>query len=235
LTAVENGWFFYGHEHKTRKLLQLLAGKTVNEVIKAMSSSLRKTLIGFILLFVLPATKNILLAQTTVSIDLATAPNVEFSFNTVNKLNYGIVIPNAIVLNVEATGGQWDLYVGSVTTVAGTWDNSMYYTTTGNGSPPVNMLQMRVHNLSGTPQMSGYVPMQDIATSTLDIIGNHLVAPDPAVNCSDIVPTGTNTPGSYTTDPQCYQFRVDLKIVPGIVYRPGLYTLQLEYIIIEDL
>jgi hypothetical protein len=171
----------------------------------------------------------------TVSIDLTTPSTVEFAFNTINKLQYGIVLPNAIVLNIEATGGQWDLYVGSVTTIAGTWDNAQYYTTSGNGAPPVNLLQMRVHNLSNTPQMSGYVPVQDIATSTLDIIGNHLNAPDVAINCGDIIPVGTNTPGSYTTDPQCYQFRVDLKMAPGTIYRPGLYTLQLEYIIAEDL
>lgn len=94
---------------------------------------------------------------------------------------------------------------------------------------------MRVHNLSNTPQISGYVPMQNIATSTLDIIGNHLSAPDPAVNCSDLVHVGTNTAGTYAVDPQCYQFRVDLKVVPGIVYRPGLYTLQIEFIIAQDL
>ncbi len=176
-----------------------------------------------------------LLRAQTVSVDLATPANLEFTFNTINKLINGIVIPNAIVLNVEATGGQWDLYVGSVTTIAGTWDNAQYYTTSGNGAPPVNLLQMRVHNLTGTPQISGYVPMQDIATSTLDIIGNHLSAPDPAVNCGDIIPVGTNTPGSYTTDPQCYQFKVDLKMAPGTLYRPGLYTMQIEYIIAEDL
>lgn len=171
----------------------------------------------------------------TVSIDLTSPGNVDFTFNTIHKLINGIVIPNAIVINVEATGGQWDLYVGSVTAVAGTWDNAQYYTTSGNGSPPVNLLQMRVHNLSGTPLISGYVPMQDIATSTLDIIGNHLNSPDPAVNCSDIIPAGTNTPGSYLTDPQCYSFRVDLKMAPGTIYRPGLYTLQIEYVIAEDL
>jgi hypothetical protein len=170
-----------------------------------------------------------------VSIDLASSANVDFTFDNIQKLTYGIVIPNAITFNIEATGTQWDLYVGSITSVAGTWDNAIYYTSTGNGAPPVSILQMRVHNLSNTPLISGYVPIQDIATSTLDLIGNHLSSPDPAVNCSDLVHTGTNTPGSYITDPQCYQFKVDLKIVPGITYRPGVYTLQIEYIIVEDL
>jgi hypothetical protein len=170
-----------------------------------------------------------------VSIDLATSPNVDFTFNTITKLNNGIIIPNAISVNIEAVGTQWDMYVGSVTAIAGDWDNVSYYTTTGNGNIPVNILQMRAHNLSNTSQISSYVPLQDIAVSTLDIIGDHLNAPDPAVNCSDLIPQGTNTPGSYTTDPQCYQFRIDLKLTPGIIYRPGVYTMQIEFIIAADL
>lgn len=170
-----------------------------------------------------------------VNIDLATSPNVDFTFDNINKLTFGIVLPNAVTLNVEAVGTQWDLYVGSVTTIAGTWDNATYYTSTGNGAIPVNVLQMRVHNLSNTQQISGYVPMQDIAVSTLDIIGNHLSAPDPTVNCSDVVHVGTNVAGTYAVNPQCYQFKVDLKIVPGIIYRPGLYTMQIEFIIAADL
>ena len=170
-----------------------------------------------------------------VNIDLATSANVDFTFDNINKLLYGIVQPNAITLNVEAVGTQWDLYIGTVTAVAGTWDNATYYTGTGNGAIPVGIMEMRVHNLSNTSQISGYVPLQDIATSTLDIIGNHLSSPDPAVNCADLIHIGTNTAGTYATDPQCYQFKVDLKIVPGIAYRPGLYTLQIEFIIAEDL
>ena len=188
--------------------------------------------IVFLLLATYPFQKSV---SQTVSIDLTTSPNVDFTFNTISKYINGLVIPNAISLNIECTSGQWDLYVGSVTTIAGTWDNAQYYTLTGNGSPPVDILEVRVHNLSNTPLVSGYTPMQDVSTTTLDIIGNHLSAPDPAVSCGDLVPVGTNTAGSYITDPQCYQFRVDLKLNPGFNYRPGLYTLQLEFIIAEDL
>lgn len=170
----------------------------------------------------------------TVDIILATNPNVEFTFNTVAKLVNGIVIPNAVTVNIEAVGIGWDLYVGSVTTVAGTWDNAQYYTTSGDGAPPVSLLQMRVHNLSSTPLISGFVPMQDIATSTLDIIGDHN-ATDADIYCSDPVHTGTNAAGSYTTDPQCYQFKMDLKVVPGMTYRPGIYTMQVEIIVAPDL
>ena len=185
------------------------------------------------MVFLLPASEKIF--SQTVSIDLAGSSSAEFTFNTFNKLINGIVLPNVFTLNIDATGGQWDLYAGAITTIAGTWDNSTYYTTSGNGVIPVGLLQMRVHNLSNTPLISGYVALQDIATSTLDIIGNHTSAPDPTVNCGDLIPTGTNTPGTYTITPQCYQFKIDLKMVPGLVYRPGLYTMQIEFIIAEDL
>jgi hypothetical protein len=171
----------------------------------------------------------------SVDVILASNPNVEFTFNTMSKLENGIVLPNAITIDVTSIGTNWDLYVGSVTNVAGTWDNVQYYTSSGNGSPPVSLLQMRVHNNSHTQQISGFVPMQDVATSTLDIIGNHISAPDPVVHCSDVNPIGTNTPGSYLTDPQCYQFRVDLKVTPGLNYRAGVYTMEIEFIIAADL
>jgi hypothetical protein len=174
-------------------------------------------------------------AAQTVDITLGGNSNVDFTFNTIQKLTSGIVIPNAFSVNVEAIGTNWDLYMGAVTAVAGTWDNAQYYATSGNGAPPVSLLQARVHNSSGTSQISGYVPLQDIAVSTLDIIGNHLSGPDPSVNCGDASPVGTNTPGSYLADPQCYQFRVDLKVVPGMNYRPGLYTMQIEFILAPDL
>ena len=192
-------------------------------------SNFRKIIL-IILLCQLP---NLSKAQT-VDIDLISATNVDFRFDTFYKLTNGIFIANAITFNIEAIGTQWDLYMGSVTAVPGVWDNVQYYGTSGNGAPGVGIVQTRVHNLSGTPQVSGFVPLQDIATSTLDIIGNHNIV-DAPVNCSDPSPVGTNTAGSYLSDPQCYQFRVDLRIVPGYTYRPGLYTLQIEFIVALDL
>ena len=171
----------------------------------------------------------------TVDISIVSNPNIEFKFNTVSKLVNGIVFPDAITFNIVAVGTQWDLYAGSVTGTPGVWDNAQYYTSSGNGFPPVNLLEMRVHNLSSTSKISGYVTMQDINTTTLDIIGDHMNAPDPPINCSDAAHTGTNTPGTYVLDPQCYQFKVDLKCTPGIQYRPGVYTLELEFIVAPDL
>jgi hypothetical protein len=197
--------------------------KHLNKMIIAAMSTL------FILLFSFST------HSQNVSLSISGNTDVEFTFNTITKLTTGIIKPNAFTIEVESTGPNWDLYAGTVTSVAGTWDNSIYYTTSGNGTPPVSLLQIRLHNLSNTPLISTYVASQDIASTTLDFIGNHNNPSDPAVNCSDINHTGTNTPGSYTTDPQCYQFKVDLKITPGLTYRPGVYNLQLEFILAPDL
>lgn len=187
-----------------------------------------------LLLFTLICFSSTVTNAQVVDIDLISANNVDFTFDSFYKLTNGIFIANAITFNVSAIGTQWDLYMGTNTTIPGVWDNIQYYGTSGNGAPSVGIVQCRVHNLSSTPLISGFVPLQDLATSTLDIIGNRN-AIDLPVNCSDASPTGTNTAGSSLADPNCYQFRVDLRIVPGLNYRPGLYSLQIEFIIAADL
>lgn len=176
-----------------------------------------------------------LLKAQTVSFELKTNPSVDFTFNTIEKYQHGIIIPNVATLNVVATGTQWDLYVGSITASAGTWDNTQYYCATGDGFPPVNILQVAFRNSSNTSLISGYVPMQDIATTTIDIIGDHNNAPDSPINCPDVNHKGTNTAGTYLNAPQCYQFRVDFRIVPGLTYRAGVYNMTVEIIVAPDL
>src|SRR4051812_32141400 len=76
----------------------------------------------------------------TVDIDLISAPNVDFTFDSFYKLTNGIFIANAITFNVEAVGTQWDLYMGSNTTVPGVWDNVQYYGPSGDGAPSVGIV-----------------------------------------------------------------------------------------------
>jgi len=187
----------------------------------------------FILFFLIMACS--LLRAQTVSFELKTNPSIDFTFNTIAKYQSGITIPNAVTLNVVATGTQWDLYVGSITATAGTWDNTQYYCATGDGFPPVSILKVAFRNSGSTPLLTGYLPMEDISTTTLDIIGDHTHVSDPPINCGDVNHQGTNTEGTYLTDPQCYQFKVDFKIVPGLNYRAGVYTLTAEIIIAPDL
>jgi hypothetical protein len=165
--------------------------------------------------------------------DLKTTPNIDFTFNTIDKYKTGIIIPHALELKVVAVGGQWDLYMGATVTSSGYWNIISSYSTTGVSPPPVNILQARIYDIKNTEETGpGFFSLTDIAMPTY-IVGT--AAHDTIHNCNDASPIGTNQPGSYTSDPGCYRYNVDLKVNPGFIYRPGLYTLRVDFIIIEDL
>jgi len=165
----------------------------------------------------------------SVSFALKTSPNINFNFNTIQKYTTGITIMNACELNIDVTGTQWDLYVGSTTTAAGFWDVVSTYSLTG-APPPISILELQFRNGSNTSQISGFFSLQDILTPNY-IIGS-LVAPDAAIACPNI---GTNQAGDYLTTPNCYKFNVDLRITPGLSYQSGLYSLRIDYILVQDL
>jgi hypothetical protein len=163
-----------------------------------------------------------------VSFELKTSPNIEFVFDAISDYENGITIYNAFELNILATGTDWDLYVGAKTAAVGTWNQNAQYSLAG-VLPPVSILQMQVRNNSNTPLTSGFFGLTDISTPTY-IIGS--AAADPQITCPN---NGTNAPGSYLVDPNCYTFKIDLKIQPGFDYRPGMYSLEIEYFIVQDL
>jgi hypothetical protein len=164
----------------------------------------------------------------TVSFELKTSPNITFDFNTIQEYINGITYMNAVTLNINTTE-RFDIYVGATTTNVGFWDVTSTYSTGGN-PPPISILKLQFRNGSSTSLMSGFFPLQDIASPTY-IIGTS-AAPDVSISCPN---NGTNAPGDYLTSPNCYKFNVDLRIVPGFTYQSGLYTLRIDYVIIQDL
>jgi hypothetical protein len=169
------------------------------------------------------------LGNAQLSFELKTSPNIVFDFNTIQKYETGITVMNAIELKVLAIGNDWDLYVGATTALNGFWDVNSTYSNVG-VAPTTNLIQVRFRNISNTPSNLNFFPLQDISTPT-NIIGNLGVLDGPTV-CPA---SETNTPGSYLVNPECYLFHVDLKIVPGFSFKPGLYTLRIDYMIVRDL
>jgi hypothetical protein len=171
-----------------------------------------------------------LVSAQSVSFALKTSPNINLTFDTIEKYKNGIVIPSFVTLKVESVGTEWDLYMGTTTTSGGFFDANTTYGISGNSSVPVNILQARVFNASGTSQTgSSFFTLTDISNPTY-LIGS--AANNAAVACGSV---GANSPGSYATQPQCYQFKVDLKATPGLSYKAGSYSLRVDFVLIQDL
>jgi len=170
-----------------------------------------------------------LLAQS-VSFALKTSPNASFVFDTIDKYRSGIIIPSYLTLKVEATSTEWDLYVGTTTVTGGVFDVNSSYGTSGISAVPVNILQARVYNASNTSQTgTSFFSLSDISNPVY-IIGS--TANDAAIGCAS---SGTNIAGSYSSQPQCYTFKVDLKANPGLNYRAGSYALRVDFVLVQDL
>ena len=186
--------------------------------------------------FLLPFFFNLLTQHSVKAQSVAyaskTSPTIELTFNSISKYMNGITIPNALTLNINADLTQWDLYVGATTVTPGELDVTTQYSSNGT-NPTVDLMEIRLRNVSSTSLASGFFPLTDIASPTY-IIGTNL-APDAAINCTDFPPTGTNVAGDYISQPECYKFNVDLRIVPGLTHRAGLYTLRIDFILARDL
>lgn len=189
------------------------------------SLPLQRMLLFLFLMMLYPA-KN---TAQSLSFSVKTSPNLLFDFNTVQKYLVGITQINVCELNIDAVGTQWDLYVGATTAVAGEWDVSSYYSANGT-IPTTDMVELRFRNMAQTAQVPGFFNLQDISSPTY-IIGS-AISPDVAVNCPGV---GTNSPGTYVANPQCYRFNVDMKITPGLGNRAGLYSLRIDYVLVQDL
>ena len=166
-------------------------------------------------------------AGQTLDLTMTTGSNVDFVFNTISKYSNGVILPNSTRLRVESTV-EWDLYVGVSTTTAGNWDILTTYSPYGSSTIPVSLLELRFTNVDNTSQQVGFFGVSDISTPTY-IIGSTIN--DPTTSSG----VGTNVPGDHLSNPNTHRFRVDFRIVPGLIYRPGLYSLTIDYTLVEDL
>lgn len=161
-----------------------------------------------------------------VSFELKTSPDVDFIFSSVSDYKSGITRFNALKLNVNSDR-RWDL---SVKSTASNWAIIDSYSSKGT-VPDIDILELRVRNASSTPLISDFFPVSDTEQY---LIGSSVTDID--IPCPN---SGANIAGSYLTNPSCYEFFVDLRIVPGIdpvnFVRPGMYRLEIVFTISEDL
>jgi hypothetical protein len=169
----------------------------------------------------------------SLTFELKTNPTADFTFSDIRQYLYGITRFNVLTLNVNAQEVNWDLYVGASTTIPGNWDNILYYGSMGTTVIPTTILQIKVNGGTNV-DTTGFFPVPSISPplpyyNIIGLFGNHAAIP-----CGHEAP---NTPGSYITNPGCFKFNIDFRIVPGINqgYRPGQYYLTVEFFLVQDL
>lgn len=169
------------------------------------------------------------LSTTAQTLDLAITKGTDFAFtfNTIRAYTTGSILGNATEVTVESTV-EWDLYVGTETTVAGFWDLVESYSDAGTDNVPVGILEIRANSPGLTSQEAAFFQLTDISTPTF-LIGSN--ANDATIGTG----IGTNDPGDGNADPFTHKFRISYKLTPGFNYSPGIYSLTVLFTIAEDL
>jgi len=178
----------------------------------------------FILLFLLFTSS---LFGQALDISITRGTDLDFTFNTIRQYTNGVIVANATEFLIESSA-QWDLYVGTQTNTPGQWDLLTSYASAGNNIVPVSILEIRGTTPGGTSQQATFVPLQDMSNPVY-LIGS--AADDPLTNSG----VGTNAPGNASSDLFTHRFRIDYRLVPGMGYRPGVYSLTVVFTLAEDL
>jgi len=171
-----------------------------------------------------------------------TNQNLNFDFDSFSKINAGIVQYGSSIIKIktfEAVAGScnWTLKMNvSSAAAAAEWETLTNYGSSSGVIPPLNLIEVRVTNGCGTPLNNGawqtfaILPIFAPQGTSLDIINNAAIT-----NSLSICPTTQiNGAGSYLTNYNAYTFTVDYRIIlAGFTYRPGRYTLKIEYCLSE--
>lgn len=180
---------------------------------------------------------------------------IYFSFDNIEDYNKGIVIYNAIKLDVDATIG-WDLFAYASTD---TWKVIDLYSTSGNDRLPAEILEVKssVSNLSAAiNNFNTFVSLKGLTNSGV-IGGKPTLDTQFLAGMKGMASTGTGDaqiPGTAAGNPDTHQFRLHYRLVPGLpatfpnstialgtqgnnenFAKAGYYYLEVIYSLVEDL
>ncbi len=170
------------------------------------------------------------LRETLLRLEVIQSTDAQFVFNTHQSFLMGQTIPNAMVLGIIAENtNTWNFSVYAETDDGlnpDEWEQILSYSNQGE-PPQIRDLEIRVRNNANTTLVPEYTAMGN----TFDRLYIIPESEDPI----DCPAQGTNTPGSYLTDPTCYRLSVDYRFKPSYGMKPGLYRLRIIYEIKENL
>lgn len=166
----------------------------------------------------------------------STPGNLDFTFDNFSKYNGGVTFSGATLLRLKVLANdascKWVLRMYIDNNGGGTpmneWETSFPYSVSGL-KPTLDLIQVKVYNGCNTPISSGIY--QNFAASNgapIDIIN------DATLNVAGSCITNVNGAGSYLTNYNEYSFTIDYRIVPGLTYAAGMYTLNIHFCLVEE-
>lgn len=166
----------------------------------------------------------------------STPGNIDFTFDNFSKYNGGITLSGATLLRLKVLANdascKWVLrmYIDNngAPTPMNEWETSLPYSTSG-AKPTLDLIQVKIYNGCNTPINSGiYQNFMPANGAFIDIIN------DVALNVAGSCTTNVNGAGTYLTNYNEYSFTVDYRIVPGLTYAAGMYTLNIRFCLVEE-
>lgn len=170
-----------------------------------------------------------------------TPVNALFSFDEFRDYQGGLILSNVATLRIQVEDlaipdplCSWSLSVsvdnnpssGSAPTE---WEELSPYGIGTGANPTIDVLEVRVRNNCQTSPMDGVFQTFSNHGDLLDIIQSAL-----PVTAAGTCTTNVNGPGTYLNDPGEFSFNLDLRVVPGFAFDPGIYMINLRFHLEEN-
>jgi len=108
------------------------------------------------------------------------------------------------------------------------WETLVGYGSGNADIPKIDILDVRITNHCTTSPVDGIYQSFTTTGDIIDIIENVGIQIS-AGSCT----TNVNGPGSHLTHYDEFHFQIDFRIVPGFDYEPGIYELQIKFVLEE--
>jgi len=175
-----------------------------------------------------------------VELDPNTTESTLLTFDDFTSYSGGITVTSVARLRVRVEHQavvdplcSWSLTMtvenGGVATPIDEWEELLQYGSGAAINPAISILQVRIRNTCATSPIDGIFQTFTNDGDLIDII-EPLLAVTPAGSCA----LNVNGPGSYLTNYDEYNFDVDIRVVPGFDYNPGIYQLNVRFRLEEN-